>query len=352
MCIVEPCSSSGRKSEHGECEVQATTLVISRTLDMSPPKISLEQLAQGVMPLLLSISSFLDSPVDLINLCGLTCKSIASCYPLDDHPIWKQMYASRWPMIYEAMVYMGASDWRRAYQQTVSGQSKCLLEVQQREQRPEFRLSAMPAWVTWKLPACSKCDAKVSSKKAKCCMECGARLDEAAKEGCYVAKHISSTEQVTERIPQSDAAQRLRFCPAAVRGSLRPGSVPAAAEVREAQARGEDPASFAPYPYKAMKGVEAGLKVGGGVELQWKMQARNPFGWWYGRLESLDVECPGDRAFATIVFEQFPKDTPYHRQRVEFGDGKIRTNAAGGFTGGVRSCTTAEVNHWKLHGGL
>ena len=35
------------------------------------------------------------------------------------------------------------------------------------------------------------------------------------------------------------------------------------------------------------------LKVGQGVELQWKMQQGSPFGWWFGTVESLERDAGG-----------------------------------------------------------
>lgn len=352
MCKHELiCSKEDQKRTETDVQVLQTALVL-RTLDLAPPRTPLAYLAEGVMPLLIGIASFLDSPRDLVNLCGLSSKSVARGCLLEKHPAWERLYASRWPVFYEAMQHMGASDWRRIYQMTLSGQCKNLLEIRHREKRPGFALSAMPAWVSWQSAGCcSKCEAKIVSKKAKCCTECGTRLDEAAKDGCYVAKYVSATEQVTERITIADATERLRFCPVAVREGLRPGQMPTQAEMMQAKAAGLDMAAVAPYPYKVLKGVDSGLQVGGGVELQFKNSEKSPFGWWYGRLEELEME-DDERAVATIVFEQFPKDTPYHRQRIEFGDGKLRTAAAGGFSGGLRSCTSAEVKQWKLHGGF
>jgi len=38
------------------------------------------------------------------------------------------------------------------------------------------------------------------------------------------------------------------------------------------------------------------LKIGQGLELQWKMQQGSPFGWWFGTVESVERDAGGARA--------------------------------------------------------
>jgi hypothetical protein len=100
------------------------------------------------------------------------------------------------------------------------------------------------------------------------------------------------------------------------------------------------------YPYKVLEGTH-GLRVGGGVELQWKMQSGGPFGWWYGHLEALERGADGRRTTATITFPHFPTTSDWYRLRVQVGDGEIRECTFGGYTGGLRATASdVEKKHW------
>lgn len=272
--------------------------------------ISLASLAQGLLSS--DVASFFDSPCDLVNLAAVS-RSVNEELALATHPKWEEMFARRWHVFHESMTHMGATDWRRIYKLTVEGQCACLLEVLHRQKHKAFALCAQPAWVRW--------DAKVA---------------------CYMAKYVSAQPTEPERILVEEA-WRLRFCPVEVRGELRPGKMPTQAE------QTGDSTRILPYPYRVLTSVDDNLRVGSGVEVQFKMQKDSPFGWWYGRLDSLhESEETGQRLFsATIAFDQFPEDSCWSQMNVEFGDGRLRSNDLGGFVGGIRPCTEQEQKTWE-----
>jgi len=88
--------------------------------------------------------------------------------------------------------------------------------------------------------------------------------------------------------------------------------------------------------------------LGKGVELQWKMQAGSPFGWWYGVLESLRIHGDGLTATAKLTFRHFPLGSRWYELDVVFGDNKIRPGAIGGYTGGIRGVTDEENLRWMV----
>lgn len=55
------------------------------------------------------------------------------------------------------------------------------------------------------------------------------------------------------------------------------------------------------YPYRVLEGFSE-LRIGQGVELQWKMQFGSPFGWWFGHLEELHIDPDRKTALATVTF--------------------------------------------------
>lgn len=160
-----------------------------------------------------------------------------------------------------------------------------------------------------------------------------ARVRYEARRGVYVARYPSATESAVELVPAKQE-HRLRFCPQSARESLRPPAPPSAEPAVSSQC----------YPYQALAGVE-GLRVGGGVELQWKMQDGSPFGWWYGVLEALST-CADGLSVATISFRHFHATSVWYRLQVEFGDGQVREGAGGGFTGGVRALNKDEEKQY------
>jgi len=160
-----------------------------------------------------------------------------------------------------------------------------------------------------------------------------------AKLNAYLVQYISASKVRPEAIPAADV-HRLRFCPPHTRERLEVGLV---AQRRMPQ---DDTDLF--YPHRVLQGTD-GLAPGQSVELQWKMQHSSPFGWWHGTLESISYEHNGPRATATIAFGHFPRDSRWYRMQVRFGDGEIRSNDYGGFTGGIRACSDVEARHWSRY---
>eukprot|EP00929_Paragymnodinium_shiwhaense_P034701 TRINITY_DN18849_c0_g1_i1.p1 TRINITY_DN18849_c0_g1~~TRINITY_DN18849_c0_g1_i1.p1 ORF type:complete len:320 (-),score=89.02 TRINITY_DN18849_c0_g1_i1:539-1498(-) len=268
---------------------------------------SLACLAEGLLAA--DVVSFLGTPSELVNL-SMTSRSVGQQLALEKHPKWEELFQRRFAVLHESMKHMGAGDWRRVYKLTIEGSCACLVEVFHRQKHQAFALTAQAAWVRWD-----------------------------AKAACYSAKYLSAQPTEAEAIPAAEAS-RLRFCPLAVRDALRPGKMPTPAE-RQA------PDPVFPYPYRVLPGVDESLEVGGGVEVQFKMQKDSPFGWWYGRLESLNQDAAGNIATATVAFDQFPEDSCWRQMHVEFGDGKLRSNDLGGFVGGIRACNAKEKSHWQ-----
>jgi hypothetical protein len=248
----------------------------------------------------------------------------------------------------------------------------CQLEVFEREKKLGFDMAAMPAIVSYE-----------------------GRTDE------YVAKYISASEVQPEKLPCAEN-YRLRFCPTSARQQLQPffihvdqgrirgkkgsrrmnryqsnwlhslssllgraaadggartspddlplrtndlaqASCPARRDASELQSSLE--VDRTAYPYKVLEGFD-GLVIGGHVELQWKMQELSPFGWWFGKLESLQRDPNSTTAIGTITFAHFPEYSSWYRLKVRFGDAKVRSCSFGGFSGGIRPVSNAEQDRW------
>jgi len=215
---------------------------------------------------------------------------------------WEVLFKTQFPAFYDCLCYHRAKSWRNQYRDTSSGRCCCILEVFNRDKHVGFAMSATAACVQYE-----------------------------AKFDCYRALYLSAQERHSERIPRSES-NRLRFCSPSVRAELQPGC--------------SHPGVGSPYPYRVLRGT-SGLKVGKGVELQWKMQVGSPFGWWYGMLESLDQDAERQQAVATITFEHFPCTSLWYRLEVQVGDGKVRQCSIGGFTGGIRGVNSDEQQQWK-----
>jgi len=243
------------------------------------------------------------SPQDLARVCA-TSAAVAAAVALDETSIWRRLFEQRWPVFAECLDAQGANHWRVLYRRTLAGKQECFLEVFERERQPGFAMAAMPARVRYE-----------------------------ARLGVYVARYPSATESAVELIIATQE-HRLRFCPQAARERLRPPALPSA----------EPAVASKCYPYQALAGVE-GLRVGSAVELQWKMQAGSPFGWWYGILDALSMRADG-LAVATISFRHFHATSVWYRLQVEFGDGEVREGAGGGFTGGVRKLSENEERQY------
>jgi len=193
------------------------------------------------------------------------------------------------------------------------------LEVFDREKKIGFAMSRLPAQIQWE-----------------------------EKTNGYVAKYLSASEVLPERIPAAEE-HRLLFCPAAVRHSLHVPrfSGPLGTELRSMDCCGDDyeQKDDNAYPYQVLEGI-ADFRVGQGIELQWKMQQGSPFGWWYGTLGQLDRDANGVTATARIFFRHFPANSNWHWLDIRFGDGKTRPCTMGGWSGGVRPTSDDEQKHW------
>jgi len=255
-----------------------------------------------------------DSPQIFVNFCGLASRTANSESDFPVSPIWEEIYKLEFPAFYDCFKYHGAQVWKNLYRDTLSGRSECTLEVFDREKKLGFAMAAMPAVVTY---------------------EAGFKV--------FWARYLSASEVLPERIPKREA-HRFRFCPPSARACLQPGCGPAEVGF-EFGAMAKFNAKANMYPYRVLHGTER-LQVGKGVELQWKMQVGSPFGWWYGKLESLKHEPDGTRATATITFEHFPSHSRWYRLEVRFGDGNMRPCSFGGYTGGIRGATAQEHLHW------
>eukprot|EP00929_Paragymnodinium_shiwhaense_P041254 TRINITY_DN2143_c0_g2_i1.p1 TRINITY_DN2143_c0_g2~~TRINITY_DN2143_c0_g2_i1.p1 ORF type:complete len:482 (-),score=76.12 TRINITY_DN2143_c0_g2_i1:384-1829(-) len=278
--------------------------------------------------------------------------------------VWQRLYAKRWPVFYEALRWQSLADsqpifdWSAVYQETVESTFRCVLEVFDREKKAGFAMAAMPAEVSY--------DVSVNG---------------------YVAKYISARHVAPEVIDMTDA-HRLRFCPESARSQLlvvSPVRFSGSRGSKAASSSADTPRSCAssceempldmplptvrswfrsiseaaadlltgqveedsrrPYCYNVLEGLE-GLQAGMHIELQWKMQEKSPFGWWFGKLESIQRLNEPGLAHATILFEHFPATSRWYRLGVTFGDSQIRDCAFGGHTGGLRVVSQREKTRW------
>jgi len=276
---------------------------------------SLVGLADCCQPLFQLILSFaLGRPQDLTGVLRLST-SVASAFEEGDaNQYWSTFYERRWQAFHECLSFQHPDeDWRKAYSDTLAGTIRVLLEVFDRQKMPGFAMAAMSAEV---------------------------RYDAAAgwePGGGFVADYLSACEVTPEIIPYAEA-DRLRFCPPSARERLWPSDAG-----KSESLDGEAPPVA--YPYRVLEGFE-GLTVGKGVELQWKMQLGSPFGWWFGKLESLQKDEDGKLATAEITFSQFPAHVHWHRLQVRFGDSDLRFCAFGGYSGGIRAVSDEEEKRW------
>jgi len=272
-------------------------------------------------PLVLEIAGYLTESTHDFVAFYLASRTISGQVQLALQHIWRDLYARKWPAFADCLRFTGgAQDWRSLYQKTLKGRYECTLEVFDREKKIGFAMAAMPARVQYDYTV-----------------------------GAYIARYLSASEVRPETIPYADG-HRLRFCPASARAQLQPGIAPksGAGDMRVAYSEGGGKdlvPALPPYPCRVLEGTE-GLRVGQGVELQWKMQMGSPFGWWYGKLEELRKD-PGSRlAHATITFGHFPVTSQWYRLEVRFGDSELRPCSFGGYTGGIRATSEAEHRQW------
>mmetsp|Transcript_68648 Transcript_68648/g.125208 ORF Transcript_68648/g.125208 Transcript_68648/m.125208 type:complete len:381 (+) Transcript_68648:81-1223(+) len=277
------------------------------------------------------------SPQDLVRIFCLSARFVRMEAAFAMNGLWEQAYRTRWPAFHQAVSFHSEKqDWHSVYRETQMGRCECTLEVFDREKKPGFAMAAMPAQVQFK-----------------------------AKLNGYIARYISASPVRPELIPLSES-HRIRFCPHSARERLLPFGVflsPGLTSTTSRDARVSESVcaaniqgvfqgertSTSDYPYRVLEGNE-GLKIGKGVELQWKMQEHSPFGWWYGELESLRTEHHhqyGKLAVATITFNHFPKNSLWYRIDVPFGDGQMHPCTFGGTTGGIRAVSAEEDKMWQ-----
>jgi hypothetical protein len=295
---------------HSDLAYVMNSCTIITVPSKKPWEANLGTVVEITPPLLLEIASYLsDSPKDHVRFCNMTSSFLAAQLEPFGNLLWSALYKRKWPAFHDSMGYQGAKDWKRIYHDTFTGARDCILEVFDREKKPGFAMAAMAAQIQY-----------------------DRTLD------AYVAKYISASEVLPEVIPMYEN-HRLRFCPAPVRPRLQP-------VYPESAAKDRAPAPV--YPFKVLEGIE-GLVVGQGVELQWKMQLKSPFGWWFGHLEALHKESDGKLYTATITFKHFPSTSRWYRLQVRFGDAQMRPCAFGGYTGGVRAVTEKEKACWMSY---
>lgn len=255
-------------------------------------------------PIINEIMNFMDQPKDIVHACTMSSKSADEASRAIRARHWERLYCNRWPAFYEAQKYCAADhgdkvDWQKAYCDTYSGLFECVLEVYEREKKKGFVMSCMSAKVVYH-----------------------------NRSQSFTANYVSASYVNPENVPLSES-RRLRFCPFSARAQLRPQLLPEGKTV---------------YSHRVFLGTE-GLKVGAGVELQWKMQKGSPFGWWFGTAESVEP-LNDDSARVTMIFKHFPAASRWYRVTVTVGDGMTRDCPIGGYHGGMRVCSEAEQRDW------
>lgn len=296
-------------------------------LDQSPmssekfqePRFDFLQFAACYKPLVGEVIAYLvDSPLDLFTFVLAASKSFADLFEDDLNESWHELYRRRWPAFEECLAYAGQYNWAHRFGETQAGYREFILEVFDREKRQGFAMAAMSAQV---------------------------RYDE--ESSCYIAKYLSAGVVRPEHIPVTDS-HRFRFCPPSARDKFRlKGNMESPEAVFESASKAKEMVDdHLRYPYRVLDGV-GDLRVGEGVELQWKMQRGSPFGWWYGKLEAFERDQDGPLATATIIFLHFRPGSRWYRLTITFGDSQVRPCAFGGYTGGVRATTQEEAQHWQ-----
>jgi len=307
-------------------------------------RVTLQILSECVTPLFFELVEYLAaSPRDCVPLCSMVSHSFAVLGSPISNALWSMMYMQRWAAFHECMHFYGTVSWKPLYQDTMLGKVTCPLEIYHREKRFGYAMSCMPARVHYE-----------------------------QKQDAYLVKYVSASDVPLETIPVIEEC-RLRFLPSSARCLLQPESdvsqpptqappkpacsVAAAKLATAAHSlrrhflatpalTSAASAAKSCYNYSSITGIDEGLRIGAGLELQWKMQPDSPFGWWYGELEDLERQPGASVAKATIVFKQFPPHSRWYRMQVVFGDGEIRDSNFGGKTGGIRSTSLDVQQQW------
>jgi len=293
-------------------------------------------IAECLHPLLEIIGGFLiDAPEDLLRAFHLTSRCVAQQASFTTDALWHDAYAYRWKPFCRLLEFQNehyvAQDWFTLYRDTLEGRIEFAVEVFDRQKKAGFAMSAMPA-----------------------------RIHYERKEESFVAWYMSASQVPPELIPESQQ-HRLRACPTSAlehlcRSSNFVSEVPLerrwdAACRDRCRWVGKSPEvpehAQASYPYSVHSSTQ-GLEPGSAVELQWKMQGRSPFGWWFGLLESFHQE-DSETASATITFPHFSPTSQWYRLTVRIGDSEIRDCALGGKSGGLRRVSAEERLQWMRH---
>jgi hypothetical protein len=250
--------------------------------------------------------------------------------------LWHDIYSYRWKAFSRLLEFLGErytlKEWRLLYKDTLEAKIEFICEVFDRQKKAGFAMSAMPARIHY---------------------------DKATQS--FVAWYMSASQVPPELIPMSQQ-HRLRACPPSTLRHLcyssnlvselpleRRWGVKCTDRSRWVGRSPDVPeAEMSSYPYSVFATTQ-GFKVGEPVELQWKMQGRSPFGWWFGLLESFCAEQDGMLASATIIFPHFSPTSQWYRLTVRIGDGEIRDCALGGKSGGLRPVSTDERLQWMRH---
>jgi len=307
-------------------------------------RVTLHVLSECVTPLFFQLVEYLAvSPRDCVPLCSVVSHSFAVLSRPISNALWSMLYKQRWPAFHESMCFYGTATWKPLYQDTMLGNVTCSLEIYHREKKLGFTMSCMPALVHYE-----------------------------KKRDAYLVKYVSASNVPLETIPVREDC-RLRFVQSSARCLLqtetdasqppmqappKPARSLAAAKLANVLHRSSRHSLATPvltssanaanssYSYRPITGIDEGLQIGAGLELQWKMQNGSPFGWWYGELENLERQPGAFVAKATIVFKQFPPNSHWYRMQVVFGDGEIRDSSFGGKTGGIRSTSEDLQQQW------
>jgi len=312
------CKATGRMEVNlGGTRIPERTSEAEAVVD--PP--NLPMVVECLPPLLFEIVGYAaGKPNEFAGLC-MSSRVLTAQLEFVVDSLWSGLFKCRWPTFHECLRYQGGQDWKSLYRETLAGRCECTLEVFDREKKLGFAMAAMAARIQYE-----------------------SRMD------AYVARYLSASEVLPEKIPVCEES-RLRFCPESARERLRPGFPAAGSTARDGGRCSRTTelvkasASSPSYPYRVLEGF-SDLRADQGVELQWKMQYGSPFGWWYGHLESLTHEPDGKTARATIAFQHFPSTSRWYRLEVTFGDSEMRACSFGGYTGGIRSVSEAEAERW------
>jgi hypothetical protein len=241
------------------------------------------------------------------------------------------------------MRFYGMETWKPCYHDTMLGKVACSLEIYHREKKLGFSMSCMPALVHY--------DKNRDIYLAKYVSASVVPLESISVREEGRLRFVPSSARLLQ--PESDALQPPVQAPAKNARSVAAAKVGAAASHSLRRLSLATPAlallakaANSSYSYMAITGIDEGLQIGAGLELQWKMQPGSPFGWWYGELEALERQPGASVAKATIIFKHFPPNSRWYRMQVVFGDGEVRDSSFGGKTGGIRSTPLELQQQW------